>query len=264
MGFFGKIFRSKSVVTLLAIALCTGILIFAYIKRVDKAIDAVEIPVAVKRLNAREQITEDCIRMVKVARTMITSNVITNKTDILEKYVNYNTIIPEGSVFYSSAVVSWDKMPDAPWKNIEEGNTVVSLSFNSNVQAYANSLYPGDKIDLYFEGTIGDKSVISKLVEGIEILAVKDDSGAHVYKKSPEQKSISALIFSVPEKYHLLIKRANALGTLIPVPRNSKYSKETNITSDYLLKYIKSQYTNKTLGDEEITIGSGGSITVTE
>ena len=196
----GKLFRNKSIVTILAIALCLIILVFAYRYRVDKAIEAIEIPIAAKKLNAREQINEDCIRMVKVSSSMLSSNVIRNKKDILEKFVNYNTIIPEGSMFYNSAVVTWDKMPDSVWKNskIVDGYTVVSLKTSS---AYANSLYPGDKIDLYFEGTEGNSSgkskvIIGKLIEGIEILAVKDSSGRHIYKKGPNQNDVEAIIFA--------------------------------------------------------------------
>ena len=240
----GKLFRNKSIVTILAIVVCLVILVVAYRYRVDTAIDAIEIPIAAKKLTSREQITDDCIRMVKVASSMLSTNVLRNKKDILEKYVNYNTIIPEGSMFYDTAVVTWDKMPDSVWKNskIVDGYTVVSLKTSS---AYANQLYPGDKIDLYFDGmeSSGGKAkvIIGKLIEGIEILAVKDSSGRHIYKKGPNQNDVEAIIFTVPEGYHLLIKRAS--GSLFPVPRNAKYNKDINVSSAYIENFINKQYT---------------------
>ena len=250
MKFFSKLFHNKSIVTIISIAVCLVILFFAYRYRVDTAINAIEIPIAAKSLSAREQITEDSIKYVKVASSMITDNVITNKNDLLEQYVNYNTVIPEGSMFYKSAVVTWSQMPDSAWKNISEGNTVVYLSFgSSNSSAYANSIYPGDKIDLFFSGTVASengrstKNVFGKLIEGIEVLAVKDSSGKHIFKKTANQKEVSALIFSVSEDYHLLIKKAEKVsGDLIPVPRNVNYDKEINVTSDYIRKLIEDRY----------------------
>ena len=272
----GKLFRNKSIVTILAIALCLIILVFAYRYRVDKAIEAIEIPIAAKKLNAREQINEDCIRMVKVSSSMLSSNVIRNKKDILEKYVNYNTIIPEGSMFYNSAVVTWDKMPDSVWKNskIVDGYTVVSLKTSS---AYANSLYPGAKIDLYFEGTEGNSSgkakvIIGKLIEGIEILAVKDSSGRHIYKKGPNQNDVEAIIFAVPEEQYLLIKKADYFTKLqdiaeiqfVLVPRGQKYASDDGteitsaVTSEQLQDYINDK--TKDIDVSEILNNNNGKI----
>ena len=88
-----------------------------------------------------------------------------------------------------------------------------------------------------------DKLVLGKLIEGIEVLAVKDDKGNHIFKRGAEQRNASALIFSVPEEYHLLLRKAMYLngGSLIPVPRNATYDKETNISSEYLRGLIESK-----------------------
>ena len=241
----GKLFRNKSIVTIVSLAVCLVILFFAYRYRVNSAIGAVDIPIAAKRLEAREQITEDAIRTVKVAASMITQDVIRNQEEIKEKYVNYNTIIPEGSMFYRSAVVTADYMPDSAWANIGDNNTIVSLTVNA-AKTYGNSIYPGNKIDLYFEGnrTVGDKNekIIGKLIEGIEVLAVKDQSGKHIFKKSADQTEAAALIFSVPEDYHLLIREALRVGDLVPVPRNATYNKETNVASNFIRDFISNQF----------------------
>lgn len=249
MGFIGKIFKNKQIVTIVALILCFGILVFAYRYRVNKAISAVSVPIATRDLQARELIQEDCFETKKVAASMLTENVITNENDLLgdeeknipSKYVNYNTFIPEGSMFYRSAVTTWDHMPDSAWSDIEEGFTIISLAVDAD-STYGNSIFPKNKIDLYF--TARDESgnvFVGPLIVGKEVLAVKDEDGSHIFKKSPNQKNASALIFEVTEEDFLLLKRAeNTSGEIFPVPRNAEYSKEAEEqkTSSYIIDYI--------------------------
>ena len=257
-----KLFKNKAIVTIISIALCLAILFFAYRYRVNKAIDAVSIPIAARKLEARELIDEDDIRTVKVAYSMITSNVIARKEDLIGKYVNYNTFIPEGSLFYKTAIVTWSSMPDSTWSDIPEGYTIVSLAVNAQ-STFGNSIYPNDKIDLYYQGTMGDSKFVGKLIEGIKVLAVKDEKGNHIFKKSADQTNTAALIFAVPEDMHLLLRKALYLnGTIIPVPRNATYQADTSIykkNTNQIVKYINSLAHNLTPDDyvegiENITV----------
>ena len=258
----GKLFKNKGIVTIIAIALCLAILFFAYRYRVNKAINAISVPIAARKLEARKLIEEDDITTVKVAYSMITSNVIIQKEQLIGKYVNYNTFIPKGSLFFRSAVVTWASMPDSTWSEIPEGYTIVSLAVNSQ-STYGNSIYPNDKIDLYYQGSMGDKRFVGKLIEGITVLAVKDDKGNHIFKKSADQTNASALIFAVPEKMHLLLRKAIYLnGAIIPVPRNADYNVDTSIyreSTNRIVEYINSLSHNLTpetdvKGIEEITV----------
>ena len=71
---------------------------------------------------------------------------------------------------------------------------------------------------------------------------VKDEDGEHIFKKGSNQKNASALIFSVSEEYHILLRQATYLdGSLVPVPRNKNYNKKTNITSEYLRHLIENK-----------------------
>jgi len=240
----GKLFHNKSIVTIIAIIVCFVILFFAYRYRVNKAINAVNVPIAVKTLQGRDEITESDIKTVKVARSMITNNVILNKSDLVGKFVNYNTFVPEGSMFYKTAVVNWSQMPDSAWSGISNGNTIVSLAVNAT-STFGNSIYPGDKIDLYYRNRTGgndSKYFIGPLIKGIEVLAVKDEDGQHIFKKSAEQQNAIALIFSVPDNLHLLLRKAMYIsgGEIIPVPRNSTYKPENDELegSDYIINFI--------------------------
>ena len=249
MKFFGKILKNKSIVSLVAIALCLVILLVDYRYRVSNAINAITIPVAATRIEGRTKITDDLIKTVKVAESLISKDVIRNKNDLLnggnsvDKYVNYNTFIPEGGLFFKSAVVEKKDMPDSAWADIQDGYTVVYLKVTETT-SFGNSIFPGDKIDLYYQYTGSGDKFVGKLIEGITVLAVKDSTGRHIFKKSADQRTASALIFQVPEELHLLYRKAQHItgGVIIPIPRNSSYQPPaTTIYSEYIKDFINSQ-----------------------
>ncbi len=264
MKFFNKLFHNKSIVTLLALIACIIILFFAYRYRVNTAIRAIDVPIAARDLQPREEITEESFKTIKIAQSMISNNVIRNKKDLIGKYVNYNTFIPEGAMFYNSAVVTWSNMPDSAWADIQEGYTIFSLKVTSTT-TYGNSIYPGDKIDLYYQNTLNGKMFLGPLIEGIEVLAVKDENGSHIFKKSAEQKNAAALIFAVPDDMFSIIKRAYYIsgGSIIPVPRNASYNAETTLGNEKILEFINtnSQYLESDI-IEAVDVDQG--ITVTE
>ena len=140
-------------------------------------------------------------------------------------------------------------MPDSAWADIQEGYTIFSLSV-SPTSTFGNSIYPGDKIDLYYQNTImvgkESKTFLGPLIEGIEVLAVKESNGSHIFKKSAEQKNAAALIFAVPDDMFSVVKRAFYIpsGTIIPVPRNATYNAETTLGNEKILWFIEgnSQY----------------------
>ena len=239
---FNKIIKNKNIVTILAFAVCLIIIIVAYNYRINQKTNPVTVYYAKEDIAARTEITSEMVGTIKIPSSMVTSNVVRNLNNIVGKYVNYNTMIPAGSLFYTTVLVDWESMPDSAWSNIEEGNTIVSLSVNVNT-TYGNSIFPGDKIDLYFKSFDSDgKLVLGKLIEGIQVLAVKDDSGAHIFKKGPDQRQASALIFSVTEEMHLLLRKAMYLdGEIIPVPRNASYGETATISSAYLQSFILAQ-----------------------
>lgn len=244
-----RLFKNKSMVTVISLIVCLVVLLFAYRYRVNTAISSINVPIAVRQINGREKITEKDIKTVKVAQSMTSKNVIREKSNIIDRYVNYNTFIPEGSMFYENAVVDWKSMPDSTWAEINNDNTIVSISAKDDaISSFGNSIYPGDTIDLYYQNTNDNKLFIGKLIEGIKVLAVKDANGEHIFKKSSQQTAAAALIFSVPEELHLLLRRAQLVGGhIIPVPRNASYSNEEEhavVASDYIKNFINSRSRN--------------------
>lgn len=273
-----KLLGNKGLVTIVAGVACLIILFLAYNYRVNKAINAIEVPYALTDLSARKEIKDEDVGVVKVASSLVTSTVVRDKKNVVGKYVNYNTIIPAGSLFYSSEIVTWDSMPDSAWNNIYKDYTIFSLSVTTNT-TYGNSIYPGDAIDLYYMTSDGGKLVFGKLIEGITVLAVKDNDGSHIFKKGANQKDASALIFAVPEDLHLLLRKAIAISgtnSLVPVVRNANYNPgSTKVSSEYLtnlilkdtrevpLDFVDDSTDNGDNGDNGNN-GNGGDINITE
>ena len=236
-----KLLGNKGVVTIVAGIACLLILFFAYNYRVSKAINAIEVPYALRELSAREEIKEEDVGVVKVASSLVTSTVIRSKNNVIGKYVNYNTLSPAGSLFYSPEIVTWNSMPDSAWNNIYKDYTIFSLPV-STTSTYGNTIYPDDVIDLYYLASADGKLVFGKLIEGITVLAVKDSAGNHIFKKGAGQKTAAALIFAVPEDLHLLLRKALAQtgsSSIVPVVKNANYNPgSTRVSSEYLTSLI--------------------------
>ena len=240
-----RFFMNKNTITILAVFASVLILYFGYNYRIKQATTPVSIPYAKVDIQPRTQITEDMIGYVKVPSSMLTNNTVRSVKDIVGYYANYNTLIPSGSLFYKSTLVTWKEMPDSAWADIPDGYTVVSLNVNTE-STYGNSIFPGNYIDLYYAARDENgKLLLGKLIESIEVLAVKDSSGRHVFENSKGGLTPSSLIFAVPEYMHLLLRKAGYLsGELIPVPRNASYSENpsaTIVSSEYIEDFILSQ-----------------------
>lgn len=240
-----RFFANKNTITILAVIIAVLILYFGYNYRIKQATNPVSIPYAKVEIQPRTQITEDMIGYVKVPASMVTTNTARTINDIVGMYSNYNTVIPAGSLFYKSTLVTWAQMPDSAWADIPDGYTVVSLNVSTET-TYGNSIFPGNYIDLYYAAyDESGKLLLGKLIESIEVLAVKDSSGKHVFENSEAGLTPSSLIFAVPEYMHLLLRKAGYLsGELIPVPRNASYSENpgaTIVSSEYIEDFILSQ-----------------------
>ena len=240
-----RFLSNKNTVTILAVVAMVLVLYFGYNYRIKQDTKPVSVPYAKVDIQPRTEITEDMIGYMQIPRRMIQTNTVLSINDVLGKYANYNTVIPAGSLFYKSTLVTWAQMPDSAWADIPDGYTVVSLNVNTET-TYGNSIFPGNYIDLYYE-TFDEtgKLLLGKLIESIEVLAVKDSSGKHVFENSSANLVPASLIFAVPEDMHLLLRKASYLsGSLIPVPRNANYSENpsaTIVSSEYIEDYILSQ-----------------------
>ena len=244
-----KFLQNKNTVTLVGTVLILVILYFGYNWRINRAITPVKVPYAKVNIQPRTRITEDMVGYMDVLPGMLNNNTIRNIQNIVGKWSNYNTLIPQGSLFYTATIVSSEELPDSALIGIQSGYTPFYLPVTTTT-TYGNSIFPNNYIDLYLKVLDSDgKPMVGKLIENIKVLAVKDRNGRHVFENSEEERTPAVIIFAVPEDMHLLLREASYLSNvrdvsaeLIPVPTTQSYSAEPGtirLASTELKTYIE-------------------------
>lgn len=236
---------NKNTVTILGVLAGVIVLWAFYSYRVKQATSPLKVPYAKVALNATSEITSEDVGMVEInSRFTKTADILRSTADVVGKYVATGTSIPMGGLFYRSQVVDKSEIPNTIFDNIEKGFTVFSLKVDNHT-TYGNSIYPGDKIDLYLKATDEDNMIMfGSFIQNIEVLAVRDGQGKNVFG-STDTKTPAELLFAVDNAYFELLKKAEYIQgvSLIVVPRNQAYYAEAGELkpSEYLVDFILSQ-----------------------
>ena len=240
---------NKNTVTILGILVGIAVLYFGYNWRVNQAVQPQQVPYAKIAISGNSLITADMVGQIKVSKSMVdtTPNLVESSGAVIGKWVRYDTTIAEGSLFYNSQLMTAEELPNSIIKDIPEGYTVYSLGVTLHT-TYGNSIMPKDYIDLYFKAIDDNNYVfVGKFIESIQVLAVKDSSGHHVFQSS-SNGTPAELLFAVPDDYFLLLRKAGYIRTnsieIIPVPRNKNYTDkpgDTQITSEEIKAFINAK-----------------------
>ncbi len=247
-----KFFTNKNTVTIVGLIVGVIVLWLFYNYRLNQAISPRRVPVAAKTILATEEIKDEDIEWVEINSSFLNkAKIITNKNQLVGYYVNVGTSIPEGGLFYSSQVVEQKNLPNSIQARIPEGYTLFYFSVN-NTTTFGNSMYPGDRIDIYLRTTdeVG-RLVYGKFIESIEILDVRDSQNQSVFD-STSTRQPALLLFAVPSNaredgkksiYDLLSGARELSGMeLVPVPRNKNYTEaqnETKVASEVLRDMVE-------------------------
>lgn len=246
VGTIKRFVSNKNTVTILAVLAGVIIIWWFYNYRVEQAITTIRIPYAVEAIDTGKKIETDNIDYKEItSSTTRNSDIITNISELDGKYICTGTSIPKDGFFYKSQVCEKEQIKNSIYDTLpENGYTTYNLPV-SNRTTNANTILPGDYIDLYVETRDNDgKTVFGPLIESIEVKGVYDSSNRDVYWDS-NAGDAAQLLFFVPNEYHkLLVVAENNNITITPVPRSASYSKnpsETHIGSRELEAFIKSK-----------------------
>ena len=91
-----RFLKNKNTVTVIGVIGIIAILWIGYSITLNKTVKPVSVPVAAQTIQPRTQITADMIKYVDVPEAYISDNAIRNSQDLIDKYSNYNTMIPAG------------------------------------------------------------------------------------------------------------------------------------------------------------------------
>ena len=263
-----RFLANRNTVTILGVIVGVVVLWIFYNYRVNKATNPISVPQAKQTITATTEITADMIEYVEVSSEFLShASVITDASKLIGRCVTTGTSIPEGGLFYTTQVVDKDKLPNSIFDNIPDGYTIFSLAVDSHA-TYANSIYPGTKIDLYMRAT-DDAGLImyGMLINNIEVLAVRDSSGLNVFDQNPPSEP-AELLFAVKNDMYELLTQSTYISevTLVPVPRNKAYSAkegETQFGSETLKSFIQSKIID-IVDDDYLTSSSQNNNTTTQ
>ena len=248
LGKLKEITKNKNTVTILIVLIGIFALYFAYNHIVSVATEPIMVPYATATLPSRHVITSDDIGFVEVAGGVLNNmkGVIRSAALLIGREVEYGNTIQQNSFFFDDAVVDPKVNSQASdiIGNLDNGYTPIYLSVDLNT-TYGNAIYPGNYIDLWFQGVDDNRNFIyGKYISSIKVLDVQDNQGASVFETGSESKTPTQLLFGVPIDMRLKIDTALKVGKIVPVPRNRSFSEhpeETKVANSYLDDFILSK-----------------------
>ena len=240
-----KFVGNKNTVTILGVVLCIVILWVGYNFRINQKVSLTRVPYANTTIQPKTKITQNVISYMNVPASFLVGSYYKNADDIVGKYSNYNTMIAEGSLFYTDLVIDEKSLPNSSFLHVPDGYTVINYGVNMS-STYANSMMPKDYINIYFKAVNDDNNIMfGKFLSNVEILDVKDSSGQHVFENTEEARTPAYMLFALPEDMHLLFRKAIYLASqykveLILVPNTKELTNEdaVMVSSEDIQKFI--------------------------
>lgn len=252
-----KFLQNKNTVTVIGVVLAIVVLYVAYNMRVKSAINPVVVPYAVQQISPGTQITSEMVGTREVPPSMLSGKVITNLSEVIDKYSNADTVIPEGSLFYERTVVEKEQLPANIILDYPKGNVLFNLDVSTD-STYGNSVYPGNYIDIWLKAIYkipkeqldsgnynpndANKVMYSKLISNVKVLAVKDSNGDAVFANLDEKKTPAMVIFSVEEQMFILLRKAQNMQTfetsieIVPTNESLKQNPGDQVISSEKMK----------------------------
>ncbi len=250
-----RFLKNKNIVTLLGVMIILVLLYFGYSSQINRAVEPRQVPVAAETIQPRTEITDDMVKLIDMPNISISSNVITSKNSIVGKYTNVNSVVPAGSMFYTDTVIEQSQLPDSIFLKVKKGEMIYQFPVSMKT-TFGNSIFPGNFVDIYMK--IGDgeneRIMLGKLVENVEVLAVRDSSGRDVFENTSESRQPAYLLFGLPEEINLLLQKASYMSRLgvelYPIPHGGTISTEgaTELSTQQLVDYIEAHSVNLPTG----------------
>ena len=229
---FKKFLTNKNTVTVVGVLAAIVILYIGYNMRINQAITPITVPYALEEIDPGVQITEDMVGTKEIPQSMSDGTILTDTADVIDMYSSADSVIPEGSLFYTRSVVSREQLPGSIILDYPRGYVLYNLDVDT-ASTYSNSIYPGNYIDIYLKvqnvvdpnnpaASGDDRIMVGKLLENVKVIAVYDSDGNNVFANLDDKTVPAQIIFAVPEEYHILLRKASFLrayeSEIIPVP----------------------------------------------
>ena len=226
-----KFVSNKNTITIIGVILCIVILYVGYNFRINQKVSLSRVPYANQTIQPRTEITEDMVSYMNVPAAFIKGSYYNASNQIVGKYAKDDIMIAEGSLFYTDFLTDTSTVSNSAFSNVKSNETVVSYKVGMS-STYANSMMPGDIINVYFKAKDDNGTIMfGKFISNITILDVKNSDGQRVFENTTESRTPAYMLFALPEDMHLLFRKAIYLSNtyeveLILVPNTQKQEKD--------------------------------------
>jgi hypothetical protein len=240
---------NKNTVTIIGVIIILVILYYGYQSTIKSAVNPVKVPVAANLIEPQTQVTGSDIQWIEVPSISKSSNVLTNESEIVGKYTGINATIPQGSMFYKDVLVEKEDLPGTWLTKLKlDVNGVIDIPYYVSVNVvttYGNSIQPDDFVDFYMKAKDESNLIMfGKLIENVQILAVKDGNGQDVFASVESTSTPAYLYFGLADELHILLRKAIYLTSLgveiVVVPHGgvTPVTGDVEVSSEYLRDYI--------------------------
>lgn len=243
-----KILGNKNTVTVIGVLLCILVLYIGYNMRINQKTKLVKVYYAKETIQPKTKITEDMIGTAELPEAFLTGEYYKKLSDIEGKYSNYNSIIPEGSLFYTAQVVKKDELPDSVLYDVEKDNTISYVKTDVE-KSYGNVIMPSNYVDVYVKMTNGNGDIVyGKYMENLKVLSVKNSDGQDVFDNTENVRTPSYIYFAMPEAEYLTFtmlkylqeEKEEAFIDIVLVPNGTEYedTPSVKVSGKYITDYI--------------------------
>ena len=237
-----RFFTNKNVVTIILVIVILAVLYYGYSSTIKKQTNPVSIPVAAREIAAQTLITNEDIRITKVANSMVNDRVVRSAEYLKGKYTKVGVTIPEGSVFYTEWIDTADNIPGNWIEQLgeDERGYYMPVDIDSTL---GNSVVPNSYIDIYMKATADNGTVMfGKLLKNVKVLVVQDSQAKNVFSSANADAIPARIGFGVDVDTYILLHKIEYLYdvSLIIAPRGMTVPTENYaiVTSSTLRDYV--------------------------
>lgn len=202
----------------LIVLLCI-ILISGFIKAVEiygvYRLDLVNIYIAKHNIQARKQVLEKDLEIVKYPRAFLSEEIILDKNDIIGKYNVINNLIPKGSFFYQKELEKIENCADYPLSLLKDHQNIFNINIGK-IGNGINNLKVHQYVDIHL--TIKNKDLVEsdKLIENVRIIALYDAKDKLINSTDGQVHTVS---LALDNAYINLLNKAMVLGEILIYPK---------------------------------------------
>ncbi len=243
-----KFLQNKNTVTIVGVILAIFVLYFAYTIRVKSAINPITVPYAAQLIPGGTRVTDSMISTTQVPPSMIKGTIYLNRAEIVNKYVDTDTMIPKGSLFYTRNLVEKEQLEEKKIKPPPAGYESYVREVNV-FETYGNSILDGNYVDIWVslkQEIKGNKYWVTKFLSNVRVLSVIDNSSKPVFQNMEEHREPSMIRLAIPKEEAALLEILERLSVydvrIKMVPTNESLQanpEETKLSSEKLKQWIK-------------------------